>query len=75
MLMRDKGTGDLIEIIDLEQLASPFDESVAGRNQSGQEEQDAKKFPKANLTFPSGEALPQCWIDSEYQADSSGAAK
>jgi len=67
MLMRDKATGDLIRIVDLEQLASPFDEAVAGRNQAGQEEQDTKKFSKANLTFPSGEPLPQCWTDSEYQ--------
>lgn len=67
MLMRDKETGDLIQIIDLEQLASPFDEKVAGRNQAGQEEQDTKKFPKADLTFPSGEPLPRCWTDSEYK--------
>ncbi len=68
MLMRDKETGDLIQIVDLEQLASPFDEAVAGRNQAGQEEQDTKKYSKSSLTFPSGEQLPQCWTDSDYQS-------
>ncbi len=69
MLMRNKETGDLIMIESLEQLVSPFDEEVAGRVQSGQEEQDTKRISKLALTFPSGEALPRCWVDSQFRSE------
>ena len=69
MLMRNKSTGDLVLIENIEQLVSPFDEEVAGRNQAGQEEQESKSFCKAELTFPSGELLPQCWTDSQFRSE------
>ncbi len=69
MLLRDKSTGDLILVEDLERLASPFDESISGRNQAGQEEQDPQRFAKSDLEFPSGESLPRCWLDSQFVHD------
>ncbi len=33
----------------------------------GEERQDPEKFDKAGLVFPSGEALPQCWLDAHYR--------
>lgn len=69
MLMRNKSTGDLVMIESIEQLLSPFDEEVAGRNQAGQEEQEVKRFQKIELTFPSGEPLPKCWMDSQFRSE------
>lgn len=69
MLLRAKSTGDLIEVKFIEKLLSPFEQAVEGRNQAGQEEQDTKSFKKSELTFPTGEPLPRCWVDSAYEAD------
>jgi hypothetical protein len=33
----------------------------------GEEMQDADKFPKSDLIFPSGEELPKCWLDVHYR--------
>ena len=73
MFLKEKATGDLIRIEDLNQLASPHQSSVVGRRQAGEEEQDAAPYSKIELTFPSGESLPRCWLDAEYQLSSSGA--
>lgn len=68
MLLQDKSTGSLVEIEDLIELTNPVREEVTGRDQQGEEEQDPVKYPKASLVFPSGESLPKCWIDPEYQS-------
>ena len=40
---------------------------VMGRFHAGEELQEAEQFAKTNLSFPSGEALPRCWLDPAYQ--------
>lgn len=67
MLLKDRTTSDLIEIVDLNALFNPTQAAVAGRDQAGQEEQDLKSFEKESLIFPSGEVLPRCWVDANYQ--------
>lgn len=67
MLLRAKKTGDLIEIENLEELFSPFEPLVKGRNQAGQEEQDSGRFKKSELSFPSGEPLPKCWVEGDCE--------
>ncbi len=67
MLLRARATGDLIEVRDVEKLLSPFEQAIEGRNQAGQEEQDPGSFNKIELTFPSGEPLPRCWVDAQYE--------
>jgi hypothetical protein len=67
MLLQDKETGNLVEINDLQALISPNQDSVTVQSQSGQEEQDPEPLSKANLVFPSGESLPRCWVDANYQ--------
>jgi hypothetical protein len=69
MFLQDKETGTLVEILDPEALFSPVESKINGRIQSGQEEQDPTSFSKDNLTFPSGESLPRCWIDADYRGD------
>lgn len=67
MLLKSKATNDLVEILSVTDLANPGKDSVTGRSQAGQEEQNSENFPKSDLLFPSGESLPRCWIDADYR--------
>jgi len=67
MLLQEKASGDLVEILDIETLISPTKNYVPGRIQAGEEEQDPANFDKDKLVFPSGEVLPRCWIDKNYK--------
>lgn len=67
MYLIHTSSSDLIEVLDLKELVNPLRESVTGRSHVGEEIQEAAIFQKAALIFPSGEALPQCWIDPDYQ--------
>ncbi|MBE9184679.1 acetyltransferase [Microcoleus sp. LEGE 07076] len=67
MLLQEKESGDLIEIIDIATLVSPTKTEVGGKSQAGQEEQEPTTFEKSKLVFPSGEVLPRCWIEENYQ--------
>ncbi len=69
MFLKERASGDLVEILTLQDLFDPFLGEVLGRNQHGEEVQDPEKFKKTELTFPSGEALPRCWIDPHYRDD------
>lgn len=68
MFLQEKETGNLIEILDVETLFKPTQSEVKGRQQAGEEEQDPANFKKSELIFPSGESLPRCWVDEDYQA-------
>lgn len=67
MLLHDKETGALVKVLEIEALLDPFKDSISGRVQSGEEEQDPAPALKANLIFPSGEQLPRCWVDANYR--------
>ncbi len=67
MFLKEKQSGDLVRIKNLEVLIDPMQMEVAGRDQSGEEEQDWTMYSKDKLIFPSGEELPRCWIDPNYQ--------
>ena len=69
MLLQEKESGDLIEILDVDGLISPAKNEVLGRNQAGEEEQEPAKFPKVTLVFPSGEVLPRCWTEENYKTN------
>ncbi|MEH2314020.1 MAG: acetyltransferase [Nostoc sp.] len=68
MLLQEKESGNLVEILDIEALFSPKETTVKGQYQVGEEEQDPESFEKRKLNFPSGESLPQCWIDTNYKS-------
>ncbi len=57
----------LVEVLDLQQLFDPFATTVLGRLHAGEELQDPAALGKGELSFPSGEALPRCWMDPHYQ--------
>ena len=67
MFVKDTQDQTLIKIVDPEQLFDPVQQQVKGQEQAGQEEQPPRDFDKAQLKFPSGESLPQCWTDPDYQ--------
>ncbi|HEY9728197.1 MAG TPA: acetyltransferase [Chroococcales cyanobacterium] len=67
MFLKDKETGTLVQVIDIEELFDPNKNSISGQTQAGQEEQNPDSFEKNNLKFPSGEDLPRCWMDTNYQ--------
>lgn len=67
MYLKDKASGDLVEVLDTQALFDPFKASIPGRFHAGEEMQEPQDFDKANLVFPSDEALPRCWVDGTYK--------
>lgn len=66
MLLKDKVTGNLVEVMDPQELINPTTNEIVIQVQAGEEEQDPEPLPKQNLIFPSGEDLPRCWLDADY---------
>ena len=67
MFLMHKATGDIIEILTLDKLFNPCIKEVTGVDHLGEEMQDPADYQKMELAFPSGEALPVCWLDSHYR--------
>lgn len=55
-------TGELIEIIDLQDVIDPSALMVRARRYLDDRMQRAEFFVKTELVFPSDEPLPLCWI-------------
>ena len=67
MFLKNRLNHDLVEMLDLPQLWDPFVPTVLARYHAGEEMQEPELFSKADLIFPSGEPLPQCWNDPHYR--------
>jgi len=67
MLLQNKESGTLVEILNIQEVISPNQNEVMVQVQAGEEEQDPEPVQKTDLIFPSGESLPRCWSDAEYQ--------
>lgn len=67
MFMKDKKSGNLVELLGLNELFDPFHKKVVGRFHAGEEMADPANFAKADLSFPSGEDLPRCWVNPDYR--------
>lgn len=67
MYLKEKNSGDLVEVLDLQALIDPHATEIKGRFHAGEEMGDPEGFAKANLCFPSDEALPQCWVEPNYK--------
>ena len=72
MYLRDKKTGDLVEVLDVVSMVDPCRGELVGRFHAGEELQDPATFAKDDLEFPSGEALPRCWMDAGYRTTGRG---
>lgn len=69
MFLKQQSSGHLVEVLSLNDLFNPLHAHLVGRYHYGEEVQDPEKFPKSDLAFPSGEALPRCWLDAHYRDD------
>jgi hypothetical protein len=67
MFLMQKNSERLVEVLSLNDLFNPNHHEIVGRFHAGEEMQDAEKFDKTLMQFPSGEPLPQCWLDSGYR--------
>jgi hypothetical protein len=67
MFLKSSTNGKLVEVLSLTDLFNPNHASLVGRYHAGEELQDAEKFSKTGLMFPSGESLPRCWLDGHYR--------
>jgi len=67
VLLQIKDSGELVKILDVQELIDPNHNVVRAQEQEGQEEQQPDSYQKDNLVFPSGESLPRCWIDANYR--------
>ena len=67
MFLKDKNSGNLVEILSISNLIDPFQSKVAGRFHAGEEMPDPANFDKADMVFPSDEPLPRCWVDPNYR--------
>ena len=67
MFLKQKSSGDLVEVLQREDLCDPFKKEVLGKAHAGEEMQDPEMFLKSDLVFPSDESLPRCWLDSDYK--------
>ena len=67
MYLKHNKDGHLVEVLSLNDLFNPRHTHLVGRLHYGEEMQEAEKFAKADLLFPSGESLPRCWLDVHYR--------
>ncbi|WP_028115550.1 hypothetical protein [Ferrimonas senticii] len=69
MLLREQQSGDLVEAIGEQDLINPFVERIEVQLSPGSPTAKLQWCDKANLTFPSGEPLPQCWQNGHLLGD------
>jgi len=67
MFLKNAGNGDLAQVIDMSELTDPNSSTVTVRYHAGEEAGDPLGANKSDLVFPSGEALPKCWLDPHYR--------
>jgi len=67
MFLKHVPTGDLVEVIDLQDVINPYSRTIRARSHSGEVIQRPEDFLKTELAFPSGESLPLCWVDGHYR--------
>ncbi|TVP63174.1 MAG: acetyltransferase [Nodularia sp. (in: Bacteria)] len=67
MFLQLKDSGDIVKVLDFQELIDPNNNIVHAQDQLGEEEQEPDSYKKQNLIFPSGEGLPRCWIDANYR--------
>jgi hypothetical protein len=67
MFLKHKPSGNLVEVLSIDSIYDPCQETITGRFHAGEEMQDPETFTKSHLIFPSGEPLPLCWLDPHYQ--------
>ena len=68
MLLMHKISGKIVEVLDIDELTSPYENKLIACLPWEDQIPDPCCYDKQELCFPSGEALPKCWqeaLDSE----------
>jgi len=66
MFLKHVPTGDLVEVIDLTDVINPHSPVIWAQLHASEVTQRPEYFLKTELTFPSDEPLPLCWVDDHY---------
>ena len=69
MFLQTKVRVVLVEVLDVTEVIVPREPLRHGRGPAGQAEPAPEEFAKGDLVFPSGETLPRCWQDVDYQTN------
>jgi len=69
MFLNQISTGNMVEVLSLNDLFNPNHAELVGRYHIGEELQEPEKFSKSGLVFLSNEPLPRCWTDVHYRDD------
>jgi len=67
MLLKEKSSGHMVDVLTMVDLINLNRDEIVGRYQEGEDVQEPMKFNKEDLVFLSGEALPRCWTDPHYR--------
>ena len=68
MFLKNVSNGDLAEVLNSSELIDPNASAVTVRYHAGEEAGEPAAEAKSGLVFPSGEALPKCWLDPHYRS-------
>jgi len=69
MFLKNTDNGDLAQLVELSELTDPNAASITVRYHAGEEAGEPVSVEKTKLSFPSGEALPKCWLDPHYRVN------
>jgi len=67
MLLKEKDSKHLIEVLQPDELFDPMRSEFTGRYNFGEEMPETQMFLKDSVCFQSGEPLPRCWMDIHYR--------
>ena len=67
MFLRETKSKHLVEVMNLGDLFDPTKPGFTGRYNWGEDVPPPEQFAKSDVVFPSGEALPRCWVDVHYR--------
>ena len=66
MFLKHVPTDDLVEVLDLSDVANPRSQTVRARSYDRVLIERTRNYLKTELAFPSGEPLPECWLSIHY---------
>ena len=68
MYLKHIPTGDIVQVIDLQDVVNPHSPTVRAKVHDSERTQQPENILKSELVFLSGETLPLCWMDGTFKA-------
>jgi len=69
VFLKERKTGELVEVLDNSELFDLFRITIVGRYNFGEEVPDPGSFERTDLVFCSNESVSRCWLDPDYRRD------